>query len=325
MTTPTGDPAASLRAHEVGQSLRRAALVVNTASRTGRNAFEQARLELARGGLELVAAHAVADPARLRDVIDDVLALDVDLLVLGGGDGTVSSVARRLADAGGTVLGLLPTGTANDLARTLEVPVDLAAACRTVLQGKVVDIDLGTVAGRSFVNLASVGLSVGVTTVLSPLLKRRLGSVAYPVAALRAYRAHVPFAARLEFPDGDHASVELHDLLQLAVANGRFYGGGNVAAPDAGIDDHLLDVYAIPRGTLLQRLGVARHFVSGAFTARDHVVHLTTRSVRLSTDEPMPVNVDGEVETSTPQTFGVRRNALRVVVPGGSSAASYDG
>jgi diacylglycerol kinase (ATP) len=298
-------------------------LVVNSASRTGRADFDAARRRLTELGLPLAGAFAVEDPARLPGIVDDAIAAGAQLLILGGGDGTVSLIAPRLAGTD-VVLGLLPTGTANDLARTLQVPPDLAAACTTVVEGKVVDVDLGIVGEDHFVNVASVGLSVGVTEALSPALKRRVGALAYPVAALQAYRRHRPFRARLEFPAGDHDPVELDDLLQVAVANGRFYGGGNVVAPGAGIDDHLLDVYAIPRGTARQRLQVARHFVSGAFTERDHVLHLTTRAVRLVTEPDLPVNVDGELSAATPVTFGLLRNGLKVMVPQHSNAAVLD-
>ena len=130
--------------------------------------------------------------------------------------------------------------------------------------------------------------------------------------------------ARLEFPDGDHEPVDLDDLLQVAVANGRFYGGGNLVAPNAGIDDHLLDVYAIPRGTARQRWQVVRHFVSGAFTERDHVLHLTTRAVRLITEPEQRINVDGELSARTPVRFGLLRNGLKVMVPQASDAARLD-
>jgi diacylglycerol kinase (ATP) len=300
-----------------------AVLVVNSASRTGQADFEAAQQRLTELGLSLAGAFAVDDPADLPGIVTGAIEDGARLVVLGGGDGTVSLVAPVLAGTD-AVLALLPTGTANDLARTLQLPTDLASACATVLDGKVVDVDLGIVGDDYFVNVASVGLSVGVTEALSPGLKRRVGSLAYPIAALRAYRRHRPFRATLEFPDGDHETVELDDLLQVAVANGRFYGGGNVVAPDAGIDDQLLDVYAIPRGTARQRLQVARHFVSGAFTERDHVLHLTTRAVRLTTQPGLPVNVDGELSASTPVLFGLLRNGLKVMVPQTSAAAELD-
>ncbi|MFI7588146.1 lipid kinase [Spongisporangium articulatum] len=296
-----------------------AALVVNAASRSGHEAFETAEKRLRERGLDLTHAREVTDPEHLADVVRSVVDEGARLVVLGGGDGTVSSVAALLPEAGIT-LGLLPTGTANDLARTLGLPTDLVAACDVVADGRPARVDLGVVGDDVYLNLASVGLAVEVTKSLSPRLKRRLGAAAYPVAALRAYLRHRPFAAALHFPDGDHPDVELGDLLQVGVANGRYYGGGAVAAPEAEIDEGLLDVYAIPRGTAGQRLGVARHFVSGAFTRADHVLHVRTRRVRLTTSPSLPANVDGELSARTPLDFGVRPGALRVLVPADSPA-----
>ena len=170
-----------------------------------------------------------------------------------------------------------------------------------------------------------MGLSVGVTAMLTPGLKRRLGPVAYPVATLRAYRHHVPFSARLTFPDGDHEPLVLDDLLQVAVGNGRHYGGGNSVAPNASIDDHLLDVYAIERGRMRDHVSIARFLKDGRFVEHEKVTHVTTRRVVVETDEPLPVNLDGEVSATTPLPFAVERNALRVVIPAMSRAADLEG
>lgn len=291
----------------------RAVLVVNTGSRTGPADFETARCELLRRGLELTGAHAVADVESIPRLVDEALAAGVRLIVVGGGDGTMSLVAARLAGTE-AVLGLLPTGTANDLARTLQLPTDLLGACATVTEGRVVDIDLGTVGDDVYVNVAQIGLATAVTQAVSPRLKRHIGALAYPVAAARAYVNYRPFRARLEFPGNDHEPVDLVDLLQIAVANGRHYGGGAVVAPDAAIDEGRLDVYAIPRGTAGQRLAVARHFFSGAFTESDHVLHVTTTAVRVITDPALPITVDGELSAHTPTTFGLHRNGLKVIV-----------
>jgi diacylglycerol kinase (ATP) len=313
MTTPPGPARAPAKA----------ALVVNTRSRTGENAYDEARERLTDLGVPLDATYPVQDPARLAEVVKDVLAEGCDLLVLGGGDGTMSSVVDYLADRD-VALGLLPLGTANDFARTLEVPSDLAGACDTIAHGKRVDIDLGLAGGNYYVNVASAGLSVGVTRMLSSRLKKRAGALAYPVAALKAFARHQPFSARLTFPDDDRPPMELDRLLQIAVGNGRFYGGGNVVAPDAGIDDHTLDVYAIEMTRHRSLLGTARYFKSGDFVRADHVTHLTTRSVRLETDPVQRINIDGEVVARTPEDFTIARNALHVMVPQGSSAATLD-
>src|SRR5512144_1268421 len=273
---------------------RRAAVVVNAGSRRGAEAYQQAVTELTRRGVPVLTRRAVDSGDELRPALEKVMGDGHDLVIVGGGDGTVGCAAD-LAAGTEVTLGVLPLGTANDLARTLEIPRDIAAACATLAEGKVVDIDLGRVAGRAFLNVASVGLSVGVTRALKPRLKRRLGPLAYPVATLVAYRRHQPFRARLEFPDGDQDPLVLDDLLQVAVGNGRHYGGGNAVSPTAGIDDHLLDVYAIVRGRLHEHVSIARLLKDGSFVHHDRVHHVTSRRVRLVCDPPQEVNVDGEI------------------------------
>ena len=303
---------------------RSVGLVVNTAARRGAGAYEQAVGELKRLGVPLSTAHAVTSGAELARRLDELIDEGHDLVVVGGGDGSVGCAAARVAGTP-TTLGILPLGTANDLARTLDLPADLRSACAVLADGKVVDIDLGRANGEAFVNVASVGLSVGVTRALSPRLKRWLGPLAYPVATLRAYRRHQPFSARLEFPDGDQETVELTDLLQVAVGNGRHFGGGAAVSPTAGIDDHLLDVLAIVRGRLHEHVSIARLLRDGRLIEHDRVVHLTTRRLRLVTDPVSEVNHDGEISGSTPTLFEVQRNAVRVVVPQEATSATLDG
>jgi diacylglycerol kinase (ATP) len=299
------------------------AVVVNAGARRGADAVERCRSLFLAAGLASLRVHEVRSGADLAATLDAVVAADPGLLVVGGGDGTVGAAAARVAGSG-TVLGVLPLGTANDFARTLELPLDPVAAVAALLTGRVVDVDLGHAGGHTFLNLASVGLSVEVTQRLTPRLKRRLGPAAYPVATLRAYRHHRPFAARLEFPDGDHEPLELDGLLQVAVGNGAHYGGGQRISPTASIDDHRLDVYAIEQGRLREHVSIARLLRDGTFVEHDRVTHLTTRAVRLDTDGLLPVNLDGEIATTTPLDFGVRRNALHVVVPASSRAAELD-
>jgi diacylglycerol kinase family enzyme len=179
--------------------------------------------------------------------------------------------------------------------------------------------------GRGYLNVASVGLSVAVTRRLTPGLKQRLGPLAYPVAAVRAYRDQAPFSAQLEFPDGDHEPLTLDGLLQVAVGNGRHYGGGMTVSPTASLDDHLLDVYAIKRGRIRDHAAIARAFRDGTFVEHERVWHLTSRRVRLDTTPSLPINLDGEIATTTPATFTIERNALLVIIPRDSVAARLDG
>ncbi|WP_458780364.1 lipid kinase [Arthrobacter sp. D3-16] len=303
---------------------RSAAVVINAGSRRGTAAHELAVDRMQRADVPITAVHHVLSGAELAGTLDRVVAGGHDLIVVGGGDGTVSCAAGRVAGTD-VMLGVLPLGTANDLARTLEIPSDLAEACATIADGKVVDIDLGRANGQPFLNVASVGLSVRVTEALSPGLKRRMGPLAYVVATLRSYAGHQPFQARLEFPEGDHDPINLHDVIQVAVGNGRHYGGGNTVSPSAGIDDHTLDIYAILSARLREHVKIARLLKDGSFHGHDRVRHLTSRHVQLVADPPLRVNLDGEIATVTPTDFTIQRNAVHIVVPQSSNSAWFDG
>src|ERR687893_481675 len=304
---------------------RRAALIVNTRSRSGERTFFEALDRLEGLGVPLGATYAIRDPVRLPETVREVLddGSGYRLLILGGGDGSVSSVVDYLAHHDVT-LGLLPLGTANDFARTLGIPSDIEGACDAIANGKVVDVDLGLAGENYYVNVASVGLGVEATRALSPWLKRSAGPLAYPVAAIKAFLNHEPFSARLTFPDGDHEPVEYERLLQVAVGNGRFYGGGMVVAPESGIDDSSLDVYAIELGRHRDLIGATRYLKTGDFIRNESVTQHRTERVRLETDPELAVNIDGELVTRTPQDFSVAHNALKVLVPPESDAARRD-
>lgn len=318
-----------VKKREEGFEGGKAALIVNARSRTGAEAFSAASRRLRELGLDLGAEFALEDPARITEVVHEVVGNGVGgercaMVVLGGGDGTVSSVVDYLVNCE-VVLGLLPLGTANDFARTLEIPVDVEGACRAIVEGKLVDVDLGLAGENYYVNVASVGLSVGVTRSLSPQIKKRMGAIAYPMAAIRAFLRHKPFDAKLTFPDEDHETVELERLLQVAVGNGKFYGGGLAVSPEAGMDDGTLDVYAIQLGRQRDLLGVARYARSGDFIDNESVRRFRTRHVRLETNPGQQINLDGELVAYTPRDFSIEPNALKVMVPEASDAATFDG
>jgi YegS/Rv2252/BmrU family lipid kinase len=300
-----------------------AALIVNTRSRVGDAAFAEARDLLGELGIPLGAAYAVHDPVRLQETVREALLDGHELVILGGGDGSVSTVVDLFAGTD-AVLGLLPLGTANDFARTLGIPFELGEACRTIAGGRVVDVDLGLAGDNYYVNVASVGLGSEVTEALSPRLKRAAGALAYPIAATKAYARHEPFSVRLEFPEGDYAPVALDRVVQVAVGNGRFYGGGMIVAPGSGIDDGSLDVYAIEDTGTRRLASLALGMRTGEFIEDQSVHHYRTGAVRVATEPEREINLDGEVVSRTPKTFTAARNALKVIVPRDSRAALYD-
>jgi diacylglycerol kinase (ATP) len=135
---------------------RRTALVVNVRSRRGRRHYPTVCRQLHNAGLDLLDPRPVADPRRLPQALARAVDSGADLIVVGGGDGTLSEAAHQLAHRD-VCLGVLPLGTTNNLARSLGLPLHLPAAPRILTEGKVADVDLGHVAGRHFANLTRLG------------------------------------------------------------------------------------------------------------------------------------------------------------------------
>lgn len=170
------------------------ALLLNCRSRRGAEAAATAAEALRRSGVAVVDG-GCEDAAALPDAIRDA-AGRVDRVVVGGGDGTLNAALPGLLDAG-LPLGILPLGTANDLARTLGIPTGLEAAAEVIAAGRTRRIDVGEVNGRPFFNVASVGFGVDLTRALTRDAKRRWGKVGYAVAALRALGRLRPFHAEI--------------------------------------------------------------------------------------------------------------------------------
>ena len=288
---------------------RRAVLLVNTRSRRGARLYPRAVALLRARGFELVRSVPQADPSRLDEVLADLLAQRPPLLVLGSGDGTMATAVDHLAGTD-TVLGYLPMGTTNNLARSLGLPRRLRAAVGVLATGKVVDVDLGRAGGDYFANLASMGVSVAVADRTPHGLKLRIGRAAYALTAAAALRTHHPFAATVTV-DGVPHVLRTH---QLNVANGSVHAGTRIAS-DAAIDDGLLVAYALG-GTSPWSTAVA--MVHQALTPHRPLLrkgYFTGVRVTVETDPPLPVELDGETVASTPLQIDVVRNELLVLVP----------
>jgi YegS/Rv2252/BmrU family lipid kinase len=263
---------------------------------------------LGRRGIEVV-SHAVDDPARIPAVIDQH-ASSVDGVLLAGGDGTFNT-ALPAVFRHRLVMGLLPLGTANDLAGTLDIPTDLAAAAEVVAAGEVAKIDLGEANGQRFFNVAHIGLPVAVTAQITDSEKRRWGIVGYLRAVRRALRGNRTFRARIVC-DG---RVVNGRFIQVTIGNGRRHGGGMVVDPEAGIADGRLHLYAVRPKRWWRLLYAAGALRSGHAGPADVVLRLSGEVVRVETQAPLPVATDGEITTCTPVDIRVLPAAIAVYVP----------
>ncbi|WP_395674809.1 lipid kinase [Inquilinus sp.] len=282
---------------------RRALFLVNPKASRAETGLDAVIKTLTDGGVE---------PVRpLNDDVDTLIrrhAAAVECVIIGGGDGTLNRAAPALMETG-LPLGILPLGTANDLARTLELPADPVAAAQVIVDGRMRSIDLGEVNGRPFFNVASLGMSVELAKSLDGDTKKRWGRFGYALAALRLARRLERFTAEIRIDDG---RVIRGKSIQIAVGNGRYYGGGMSISEDAAPDDGMLDVYSIEVDHWMWLALMYPSFRAGRHGRWEEVHAFRCRSVEIHTRRPRDVNTDGEVTTQTPARFRVLPKAVRV-------------
>ncbi|HEV2062551.1 MAG TPA: diacylglycerol kinase family protein [Solirubrobacteraceae bacterium] len=300
-----------IRSHAVESEGREQhwAVVANPAAGRGRGerALAAARIALAEAGVPVVCV-------RTRDLeharaAATVAAGEGGTVVAVGGDGLVGAVAAAVAGTSG-VLGIVPAGRGNDFARSLGVPLDAAAASRTLLRARSRRVDVGEIDGRPFVGIASVGIDAEANRLANagpPLPDPAVYAVA-GVRALLRWR-HATFEVEVD------GTTNAFRGFAVGVGNSPFYGGGMRLLPDARVDDGLLDVACFGADNRLRFLRqipqrrVAGHAANPTVSFRRGTV------VRIAADRPMAVYADGEPIGALPTTATVRPRALRVLVP----------
>lgn len=290
---------------------RRLLALCNGAASGARNADVEGALGCLRDAGFCIDLHYTRSAAQARSLIRDQAA-NADAVLLGGGDGTVNQVLPALLDVDAP-LGLLPLGTGNDFARTLELPLDLQDAARAVVSGRVRTIDVGWANERPFLNAAGIGISGTLARELSQNAKSRLGVLSYPAAVLKALYRQRPFTVTLR--TGDDEGITL-DAVQVTIANGVYYGGGTPIGDDAAIDDARMDAVCVQAAPLWRLLGAALAVKRGrADSGPNAVTHLRSDSFELHTRPSMIVTLDGEPVLRSPVRFRVTPKRLRVFVP----------
>ncbi|MFK0730988.1 MAG: lipid kinase [Gloeotrichia echinulata GP01] len=286
----------------------RALLLINRHARQGQKRLREAIDCLENLGIDLI-EESTENAKHLREVILQYQH-EVDLVIIGGGDGTLNAAVDALVTTE-LPLGILPLGTANDLARTLKIPNSLVEACKIIANGEQRRIDLGWVNGKYFFNVASLGLSVKITQRLTKEVKRRWGIFAYLATALRVIWEARPFSAEIRV-NGE----SIHGrTVQIAVGNGRYYGGGMAVVHDATIDDQRLDVYSLEIEHWWQIIPLLPALRQGRHINRRQVRFLQGQEIEVYTRKERPINTDGEITTHTPAHFRVIPQALAVFVP----------
>ena len=294
-------------------SERRYALLVNPHAGGGRAARILPEVEAAFAGLglDVHVEHTLS--------LDHARGLAVDAATAGravvtlSGDGLIGSVAGILREDPRAVMGVLPGGRGNDLCRVLGIPLDdIAAACRVLVDGVERALDLGTVDGRPFIGIASLGFDSEANRIANEA-PARLGNLVYAYGALRALAAWRPARFHLELDGAERRSFSGYSV---GACNNKAYGGGMYAAPDAELDDGLFDVVFcedMPKRRFLTVL-LPRIF-KGTYLEMPEVHVMRSRRLRIDADRPFVVYADGDPIGRTPATIEVVPGAIRVLCP----------
>ncbi|WP_454193417.1 diacylglycerol/lipid kinase family protein [Paenibacillus sp. Marseille-Q7038] len=239
---------------------------------------------------------------------------EVDVVFILGGDGTVHECINGLVQLEHPpVVGILPGGTCNDFVRSLGMPVDVTQAARMMLEGRIIDIDLGLANGRVFTNFFGVGLITDTSENIDSTLKNSLGKLSYFISTLQTIRSAVPFAFEME-ADGKLIQDE---AVMIYIANGRSLGSSALPfAPDALMDGQFDILIIRQTGLPLLKELLARKPEGEWQPKNDSILYYKARNIKLRTDEEKQADTDGEVYLSTPVQISVLDHKLNFLVGG---------
>jgi len=315
--------------------VKKTVVVVNPRSQNG--ALGRRWPEIARtlgrelGGFEHVMTEGPRDATRLTR---EALAGGAEVVVAIGGDGTIHEVTNGFFTEDGApvrpgaALGILPFGTGGDFRKTVGIPNDLAAAAAILKAGATRTIDVGRLTYRAgghagdeasciFINIASFGIGGLVDQIVNSSSKWMGGTLSFFLATARAAARYKNQRVRLILDDKDDEPLDI-TINNVAVANGRYFGGGMHVAPEAAVDDGLLDVVAIGDVGALEMLRDSAKIYRGTHLGLPKVVARKAKKVEarpVDVGVDVLLDVDGEAPGALPATFQIVPSALPLVVP----------
>ncbi|MES1248144.1 MAG: diacylglycerol kinase family protein [Actinomycetota bacterium] len=296
--------------------MSRVVFLVNPASDNGRTGKVWAALAHRAAGLGLDGETIYSE--RAGHLIEVAAAVDADVVVAVGGDGTLNEVVNGLMQRAGErpVLATIPIGTGMDFVRTYGIPNRFEDAVGVAAGEATRTIDVGRVEHsrgvRFYVNVGSVGMSGAVAARVNGMPKPLGGKATYFYALTRVFFEWRNTPVTVELADGTTRTGAMHDVI---VANGKWHGGAMLLAPDAEPDDGAFDVVLIGDVNKRDFVTTAPKIYKGTYLAHPKVELLRSSSVAVDAPERLPIELDGEQVGTTPARFEVVPHALRVRVP----------
>jgi YegS/Rv2252/BmrU family lipid kinase len=266
----------------------------------------QERVEsVARGCPIRITSH----PGEAEDLARRAIEEGFTRIVAAGGDGTVNQVANGLAGSN-AALGLLPLGTVNVFAMELGLPLHSLELCWDIINSANMRlVDLPSANGKYFVQLAGVGLDAQVVKETSLAFKRSFGPLSYLISAAQIAAREPPKL----FIESENASLREGSF--VLIGNGRRYGGPFPFFKHAVIDDGLLDVVLFKRLGYLEIIKYLQDVVFSSDIRVPEIEYFQTRRLRITSEQDVPLELDGELAGNCPVDLQIQKRALRVLAP----------
>lgn len=284
-------------------------MFVNPKSRQGDAFIEEIKTWLNDNGFDLL--NPTFDPKN--DKVEDVIkryAHDKPIVMVGGGDGSVNNALPALIETQ-LPLVVIPLGTANNLARTLNMPTDPKEALQILVTGQEQRLDVGMANKIPFMNVIGLGLSTQINKTTSKDLKKWLGVFAFIITAFKVVHRMSPFRIEVQHDEKMHRAY----TWQITICNGRNYGNGLVIHEDASLKDGLLHGLSTEVKKWWHAFILIPSLLTGRYQPQQDVTILAGKKMILKTRRPMSVDIDGDIKTKTPVTVEIQEKALRVLAP----------
>ena len=236
----------------------------------------------------------------------------VDLVIAAGGDGTIHAVASGLMSRE-SILGIIPTGTMNNLAHSLGIPLSVEAACAVVARGETRTIDVGQINEQTFLEVAGVGFEASLFPAGEEFKKPGLlSTVRGALLGLVSLFTFKPTRFKISF---EEKKMRPYDAIQVTICNAPYYGAHFHVGPDILMDDGMLDVFIFRHFSKLEYLRHAVSISQGRRVFQPKILRRRVKALRIASSGPLDIQADGMPRGQTPAVVKVVMGALRVRVP----------
>lgn len=285
-------------------------LLINTKSRQGREMKPQLEESLAKNNISIHKTLEVNRRNSIDELLKEIKTLQPALLIVCGGDGTVNHVIEYFHDTA-MRLAIIPAGTTNNLARSLEIPFDIDSAVAVIKNHRAKAVDLGVINDAVVSNVMGVGVSASIASNVTNTMKGRFGRLAYGVTGVVQLIRHSAFEAKIHDIDKDfEAHVRTH---QLIIANGRYHAGKEIVEENS-LDNGQLVIFTLGGKS---RLGMVFQLLKYYVTSRNdynHPSYFIGRHVKIELNSDQKIEIDGEVLPERTRTLEAKtiKSTLRV-------------